>query len=191
MLYVTLDIFNPSTLQDSLLGFGRHKMDLVGPPPINIPVETQLLIGCCREADEAELVSMSLDQLRMVLPESYHGHLIALIEEIRSSSRLLRSLADRSQMHMTRVPFLTNYLNVVLPCLSKSLKDIRGYYEDKTVSREMRWRRMYNKMTDEAGGLPLPQRFVLYNHFLMLLKLLLIRYRVFHPYGASSLQSCF
>ncbi|KAL2122603.1 hypothetical protein VTJ04DRAFT_3058 [Mycothermus thermophilus] len=164
-------------------------MDLVGPPPINIPVETQLLIGCCREADEAELVSMSLDQLRMVLPESYHGHLIALIEEIRSSSRLLRSLADRSQMHMTRVPFLTNYLNVVLPCLSKSLKDIRGYYEDKTVSREMRWRRMYNKMTDEAGGLPLPQRFVLYNHFLMLLKLLLIRSPNFDLNALETLRS--
>ncbi|KAL2157408.1 hypothetical protein VTH06DRAFT_6100 [Thermothelomyces fergusii] len=34
---------------------------------------------------------------------------------------------------------------------------------------------MYNKMTEEAGGLPLPQRFVLFNHFLSLLKQLLTR----------------
>jgi hypothetical protein len=148
-------------------------MAQVGTP--NIPFDTHLLIGCCREADRANVVSRGLDQLRAVLPESFHGHLIALAEEIRVSGRLLRSLADCSQMHMGRVPFMTNYLGVLLPCLSRSLDDIIRYYEDKTVSREIRWRKMYTKMTEEAGGLPLPQRFVLYNHFLMLLKLLLTR----------------
>ncbi|KAK4155354.1 hypothetical protein C8A00DRAFT_13575 [Chaetomidium leptoderma] len=145
------------------------------PGPANAPVETHLLLGCCREADEANVVAGGLDQLRAALPESFHSHLIALAEEIRSSSRMLRGLADRSQMHITRVPFMTNYLNVVLPCLSRSLKDITAHYEDKTLTREIRWRKMYNKMTDEAGGLPLPQRFVLYNHFLSLLKQLLTR----------------
>ncbi|KAK4245621.1 hypothetical protein C7999DRAFT_42840 [Corynascus novoguineensis] len=143
--------------------------------PASVPVETQLLVGCCREADQADIVARGLDQLRAALSESFHGHLIALAEEIRDSSRLLRSLADSSHMHMTRVPFMTNYLEVLLPCLSRTLKDITVYYEDKTLSREIRWRKMYNKMTEEAGGLPLPQRFVLYNHFLSLLKLLLTR----------------
>jgi hypothetical protein len=81
-------------------------------------------------------------------------------------------------MHIGRVPFMTSYLNVLLPCLSRSLDDITAHYEDKTLSREIRWRKMYNKMTEEAGGLPLPQRFVLYNHFLSLLKQLLTRYCV-------------
>lgn len=143
--------------------------------PASVPVETQLLVGCCREADQADIVARGLDQLRAALSESFHGHLIALAEEIRDSSRLLRSLADSSHMHMTRVPFVTNYLEVLLPCLSRTLKDITAHYEDKTLSREIRWRKMYNKMTEEAGGLPLPQRFVLYNHFLSLLKLLLTR----------------
>lgn len=40
---------------------------------------------------------------------------------------------------------------------------------------------MYNKMTEEAGGLPLPQRFLLYNHFLSLLEQLLTRYGVCAP----------
>ncbi|AEO65790.1 uncharacterized protein THITE_2113217 [Thermothielavioides terrestris NRRL 8126] len=140
-----------------------------------IPVETNLLLGCCREADRADIVASGLDQLRAALPESFHSHLIALAEEIRASTRLLRGLADRSQVHVGRVPLLANYLDVLLPCLSRTLNDITAHYEDKTLSRETRWRKMYNKMTEEAGGLPLPQRFVLYNHFLCLLKQLLTR----------------
>jgi hypothetical protein len=142
---------------------------------INVPVETHLLLGCCREADRADVVAQGLDQLRAALAESFHSHLIALAGEIRGSSRLLRSLADRSQIHIARVPIMASYLNVVLPCLSRTLKDITAYYEDKTMHREIRWRKMYNKMTEQAGGLPLPQRFVLFNHFLSLLKQLLTR----------------
>ncbi|KAK0754059.1 hypothetical protein B0T18DRAFT_28159 [Schizothecium vesticola] len=139
------------------------------------PVEVHLLQGCCREADRADLVAVGLEQLRAALPESFHGHLIALAEEVRGSSSLLRDLADRSQVHIARVPVVLNYLHVLLPCLCRTLRDITTHYEDKTITREIRWRKMYNTMTEEAGGLPLPQRFVLYNHFLSLLKQLLVR----------------
>jgi len=143
------------------------------------PIELHLLQGCCREAERADLVAVGLEQLRVTLPEAFHGHLVALTEEVRGCSNLLRDLADRSQVHISRVPIVLNYLNVVLPCLCRSLRDITTHYEDKTLSREIRWRKMYHKMTEEAGGLPLPQRFVLYNHFLSLLKQLLTRY---HPH---------
>lgn len=122
------------------------------------------------------MTALSLDGLRTMLAESFHGHMIAVSEEIRTSSHILRDLADRSQVHIARVPVVLDYLNVVLPCLSRSLRDIMGYIEDKTLSKEIRWRKMYNKMTEEASGLPLPQRFVLYNHFLTMLKHLLTRY---------------
>ncbi|KAL2154119.1 hypothetical protein VTH82DRAFT_2795 [Thermothelomyces myriococcoides] len=148
-------------------------MEPVG--PANVPVETHLLLSCYREADQADIVAMGLDQLRAALSESFHGYLIALAGEIRDSSRLLRSLVDCAHVYITRVPFMTNYLSILLPCLSRTLKDIVMYYEEKTLSREIRWRKMYNKMTEEAGGLPLPQRFVLFNHFLSLLKQLLTR----------------
>lgn len=141
----------------------------------NFPIETHLLQGCCREADRAELTALSLEGLRNVLPESFHVVMIAVCEEIKGSARLLRDLADRSQVHIARVPVVLDYLNVVLPCLSRSLRDIATYIEDKTLSREIRWRKMYNSMTEEAGGLALPQRFVLYNHFLNMLKQLLTR----------------
>ena len=139
-------------------------------------IDAHLLTGCCREAERADLVGLGLEGLRNALPETFHGHLTAVVDEIRGSSRLLRDLADRSQVHYARVPMVLNHLNVVLPCMCRSLRDIANYYEDRTVSKEIRWRKMYNKMTEEVGGLPLPQRFVLYNHFLSLLRQLLTKW---------------
>lgn len=98
----------------------------------------------------------------------------AVIEEIRRSAGLLRDLADHSHVHVSRAPVVANHLNVVLPCMSKSLRDITGYYDDKTITRENRWRKMYHEMQKE-GELPLPQRFMMYNHFLTLLLFLLTR----------------
>lgn len=69
---------------------------------------------------------------------------------------------------------VANHLNVVLPCLSKSLRDIASYYDDKTVTRELRWRKMYHEMKKEAD-MELLQRFRLYNAFLALLVVLLAR----------------
>lgn len=95
--------------------------------------------------------------------------MILIIEEIWQSGRLLRELADRGHVHVSRVPAVANHLNVVLPCLSKSLRDIAAYYDDKTVTRELRWRKMFHEMKKEADGVELPQRFQLYNRFLSLL----------------------
>ncbi|KAI0142801.1 hypothetical protein GGR57DRAFT_508640 [Xylariaceae sp. FL1272] len=66
-----------------------------------------VLAGCCREAERADIVSMSLEGLRDTLPESLKPHLSTLIGQIRATSYLLRDLADRSQVHLTRVPVVT------------------------------------------------------------------------------------
>lgn len=139
-----------------------------------MPPQSQLLHGCFLEAERADRVARGLEELRKTLQESYHGHLNAVIEEIRRSVRILRDLADRSHLHVSRAPVVANHLNVVLPCMSKTLRDITGYYDDKTITRETRWRKMYHEMLKE-GGLPLPQRFMMYNHFLTLLLFLLTR----------------
>ncbi|ROW11242.1 hypothetical protein VMCG_01519 [Cytospora schulzeri] len=144
---------------------------LMGAP---MPPQSQLLHGCFLEAERADRVARGLEELRKTLKESYHGHMIAVIEEIRRSARILRDLADRGHVHVSRAPIVANHLNVVLPCMSKTLRDITGYYDDKTITRETRWRKMYHEMLKE-GGLPLPQRFMLYNHFLTLLLFLLTR----------------
>ncbi|KAH7023166.1 hypothetical protein EDB80DRAFT_878661 [Ilyonectria destructans] len=138
-------------------------------------IEYHLLQGCCLEANRADVVAFHLDGLRSALPGPPHPHLTVTIEEIRISSQLLRELADHSQVHFSRVPVVLDYLEIILPCLSRSLRDITGHYEDRTLTKENRWRKMYHSMTDEAGGLSLPQRFILYNHFLTLLRELLTR----------------
>ncbi|KAJ0320586.1 hypothetical protein Brms1b_003087 [Colletotrichum noveboracense] len=79
-----------------------------------------LLRGCCLEAERADMVSVHLEGLRQALPETYGGHLAMLVEEMRSSARVLRDLADLSQMHFNRVPILLNYLNIVLPLTHQS-----------------------------------------------------------------------
>ena len=138
-------------------------------------VDMTLIQGCCQEAERATIVHYTLSALRDALPVNFHAHMDGLREEIRTSSQLLRELADRSRVYYSRIPVVVDYLNVVLPCLCKSLRDITQYYEDKTVKKEIRWRKMYNEMTEEAAGLPLPQRFALYNVFLVMLIQLLTR----------------
>jgi len=139
------------------------------------PLPALLLQGCFHEALRADEVSKRLETLRTFLPDSLQSYITAVSEEIKTSSRLLRDMADLSQAHIPRVPVILSYLHVLLPCLCRSLRDITNYYDDKALTKELRWRTMYHKMTDEAGGLPLPQRFTMYNHFLTLLAQLLTR----------------
>ncbi|EGY21889.1 uncharacterized protein VDAG_03329 [Verticillium dahliae VdLs.17] len=141
--------------------------------------DVHLLQGCYTKAERADIVAIRLEGLRLALPENFHPHMIAVIEETRGCARILRDLADRGHVHILRVPMTLNYLNLVLPCLSRTLRDMTMYYEDKTVRKEIRWRRMYNKMKDEVEGLPLPQRFVVYNHFLTMVRRLLTQSKNF------------
>ncbi|KAM0287811.1 hypothetical protein ACHAQH_000343 [Verticillium albo-atrum] len=142
-------------------------------------IDVHLLEGCCLEAERADIVAIRLEGLRLALPDSFHPHMTAVIEETRGCARVLRDLADRAHVNISRVPMTLNYLNIVLPCLSRTLRDMTTYYEDKTAHKEIRWRRMYNKMKDEVDGLPLPHRFIVYNQFLTMLRRLLTRSKNF------------
>ena len=139
-------------------------------------IETHLVGGCIREAERSEIVALRLDALRSLLAESFHAHLFSLAEEMRQGAFILRDVADKSQVYSGRVPIVLNYLNIVLPCLSRTLRDITAYYEDRTMSKEIRWRTMYHKMSAEAQGMTLSQRFHLYNQFLTQLRSMLVKY---------------
>ncbi|UNI14674.1 hypothetical protein JDV02_001278 [Purpureocillium takamizusanense] len=139
-------------------------------------VDAHLLRGCCVEAERSDAVALQLEGMRAALNEPSNPHLTALMEEIRTGSRALRELADLSQIHQDRVPLVLNPLNILLPCLQKSLMDITAHYEDRTKSKVNRWRNMYHTMTNEAGGLwSLPHRFMAYNQYLGSLRDLLTR----------------
>ncbi|KAI0011645.1 hypothetical protein F4779DRAFT_626477 [Xylariaceae sp. FL0662B] len=148
----------------------------------------QLLNGCWLEADRASQVGLGLQGLRNALPEQLHPHLNAVINEIHITSRLLRDIMDQSHVHVSRVPAVLDYLNVVLPCLCKTLRDIMGYIEDKSLTKDRRWRMMYHKMGNELPGTTLPARFIMYNQFLRLLQDLLTRSVNFDLNAVESLR---
>ncbi|OTB15944.1 hypothetical protein K445DRAFT_104698 [Daldinia sp. EC12] len=135
----------------------------------------QLLNGCFHEADRADMVGLNLQGLRNCLSEQFHAHLSGVIEEIFNTSRLLRDLAEQAQIHVSQLPAVFDYLNVILPCLCKTLRDIMSFYEDKSMNKEHRWRTMYHKLGNELPGTTLPARFIMYNQFLRLLQELLTR----------------
>ncbi|KAI0388145.1 hypothetical protein F5Y04DRAFT_287015 [Hypomontagnella monticulosa] len=148
----------------------------------------QLLNGCFHEADRADIVGFNLQGLRNALPDSFHPHLNGIIEEIYNTSRLLRDLAEQAQIHISQLPAVFDYLNVVLPCLCKTLRDIMAFYEDKSMNKEHRWRTMYHKMGNELPGTTLPARFIMYNQFLRLLQDLLTRSPNFDLNAMESLR---
>jgi hypothetical protein len=137
------------------------------------------LTGCCHEAERAEIVWFRLGGLKEALAQDGHPHLDMTIEELHNTTRILRELADLSQIHQDRVPIVLDHLNIVLPSLSRSLRDITSHYEDTKISKQNRWRKMYHTLSKEAGGLALPQRFQLYNHFFSCLRGLLTRSTLF------------
>jgi hypothetical protein len=151
-------------------------MELSSPIEDASLVDAHLLNGCCLEADRSDSVWLRLEGLFIALPEANRRHLRPLIDEIRTSSLLLRELADLSQVHHDRVPLVLDPLNTVLPCMSRSLRDITTHYENQKLTKVNRWRTMFHEMTNEAGGLQLPQRFVVYNHYLAAIRDLLSRY---------------
>ncbi|KAM0462339.1 hypothetical protein ACHAPV_003813 [Trichoderma viride] len=121
-------------------------------------VDAHLLKGCCLEAERSDSVWLRLEGLFQALPEANRRQLRSLIDEIRTTSLILRELADLSQVHQDRVPLVLDPLNTILPCLSRSLRDIVTHYEDRKLTKVNRWRTMFHEMTNEAGGLQLPQR---------------------------------
>lgn len=137
-----------------------------------------LLEGCCHEAERAERVALALQNLRQGIPQEMHPHLDGLINQIFSTSYNLRDIADQSQVHMARVSEAADSLNVLLPCLMRTLQDIEVYYSNQAESRANRWRRMYQEMKEEVRGTPLPARFSIYNDYLNQLRFLLGRYVV-------------
>ena len=156
-------------------------MSMIIPPfdmDLGGPVELHLFGGCCLEAQRSDTVALQIEGLRFAMGENNDIHMTVMVDEIRACARVLRELADLSQIHQERIRVVLNHLNVVLPCLSRTLRDITTHYEDRRMSKKNRWRTMYHGMAEEAEGLTLPHRFKLYNYFLTSLRNVLIRYVV-------------
>ncbi|PHH73581.1 hypothetical protein CDD82_5381 [Ophiocordyceps australis] len=152
-------------------------------------VGAHLLRGCCLEAQRSDSVSRQLNTLSSALGDCAKSHLASIVQEIATGARLLRELADLSQIHLNRVPLILNPLNVVLPCLSRSLRDIATHCADKSLSRSNRWRLLHCTMVNETGGLSLLRRFDTYNQFFASIRGLLIRSSDFDVIKSEKLSS--
>ncbi|ERT03477.1 hypothetical protein HMPREF1624_01792 [Sporothrix schenckii ATCC 58251] len=148
-----------------------------------------LLEGCYSEAMAANMVAGCVDNLRGFLAEPLHPLMIALADEMRKCGNVFLRILEQARTHPGRVPTMLGYLDILLPSFQKSVDDIRTHYEDKTKNKEIRWRTMYHKMTDEAGGIHLPQRFSLYYQFLLLMSQMLIRSPQFDMNAMEALQN--
>ncbi|KAK7975404.1 hypothetical protein PG989_013867 [Apiospora arundinis] len=151
-------------------------------------VGSNLLNGCCVEAERARLVALALEGLCVRLPDKFHLHMRGLIQQVQQCGQKLRTIADLSQLHIARIPVVTDYLNELLPSFSKSLRDITNYIEDRSLDKEHRWRKMYYIMGEELQGTPLPARFAMYHAFLDMLKHLLTKSPEFDLNGLEMLR---
>lgn len=66
------------------------------------------------------------------------------------------------------------YLQIILPCLCKTLRDVMVYLDNPGLSPRQQWVMMYADLNGE-GGLTLVERFAMYVDFLIQLVRLLSR----------------
>ncbi|KAG6039561.1 hypothetical protein E4U41_002406 [Claviceps citrina] len=122
------------------------------------PDDILLLEGCYLEAQRSDDIWLKLEGLRTTIQQPSHSDLAMTIGEIRSGARFLRQLGDVAQVHRDRVQFVLNHLNTLLPSLSRSLRDIKDHYDDRSRTPERRWQDMHYILTREARGVPIPNR---------------------------------
>jgi hypothetical protein len=116
--------------------------------------------GCWREAQRCDLVARMLLRTRRELSADYLNHISDLLREVESTSRLLRDLHDLFPNYRSRVPIVLYYLTVILPCLSKTLRDMLIYI-DNDLPPATQWVLM-NERLSEQGGMAIAARFVMY-----------------------------
>ena len=118
------------------------------------------LHGCWLEAARCDRVALILLRIRNDLTIAFHEHITALIREVESTSLLLRDLHDLFSIYQARVSIVLYYLNVVLPCLSRTLRDMMIYIDNSQLSYMSQWTLMNERLSDQ-GGMPLVHRFVM------------------------------
>ncbi len=132
------------------------------------------LLGCWREAQRADKVAVHLLRIRSALGLEFYDHITAVLKEIESTSRLLRDLYDLFPIYKSRVPVIVYYLNVILPALCRTLREMNIYIDNDALPASSQWSLMYERLGDQ-GGMTLAARFVMFVELLVQLVRLLSR----------------
>ena len=125
-----------------------------------------------QEAKRADKVSTHLLRIRSVVDLEFYDTITAVLRNVESASRLLRDLYDLFPIYRLRVPIILYYLNVSLPSLCKTMRDMMIYLDNDNLPPARQWTLMYERLS-EQGGIGLAARFVMFVDMLVQLVRLL------------------
>lgn len=131
-------------------------------------------VGCWWEAKRCDDVAAALTRIRTSLDASAHADITNVINEVLHSGSLLRDLSDLLRIYRNRVSLVREFLGILLPCLERSVDDIRHHLGEKGVTFKQVWMSITARMSREGGG-SLYTRFIMYNGYMVQLVRLLSR----------------
>jgi hypothetical protein len=145
------------------------------------------LLGCWREAQRADKIAEGLLRIRTVLDLEFYDQISAVLREVESTSRLLRDLYDLFPIYRSRVPIIIYYLNVILPSLTRTMKEMIFYIEHESLTARSQWTLMSDRLSQQ-GGMTLAARFVMFVEMLVQLVRLLSRSPLYDPTSLELLR---
>jgi hypothetical protein len=139
------------------------------------------LLACWREAERAFDIAAALHQIKNEVDILLVNEVAEVTRQIWLASKLLRDLFDLFPFYSERGHFLLDYLNIILPCLRRTLQDIRYHIGNyPTNSFERIWIDLDEDLQRQSD-VSLRERFTLYNNFLVQLVQLLSRSEATFP----------
>lgn len=130
-------------------------------------------VECWWLAKRTDDIASALSRIRISLSSASHATITNVISEILHSGSLLRDLSDLLRIYRDRVSLVRQFLRILVPCLERSVEDIRYALGGKGSLRQV-WGGIVERMGGEGGG-SLYTRFIMYNGYMVQLVRLLSR----------------
>ncbi len=146
-------------------------------------MDTLLLQNVVYEAEQCARAMDDLAHLRRSVSADQRAELLLTRDRVQACRASLLALADSFPLHAAQVFRILNHLDAALQCLGRTLRDLRHWCADVTLSREERWRMMARAMLAQGRGrMTLAKRFRLYARFFECLEFVLCRCVFFYTF---------
>jgi hypothetical protein len=116
--------------------------------------------GCWHEAERCDRVALQLQRIRGQLIVDAYNDITRLLLEVEATSRLLRDVYDLFWLYRERAYVVEYYLNLILACLQRTLRDMMVYVDNDGLPPGRQWVLMIENLGDQ-GYISLSDRFVL------------------------------
>jgi hypothetical protein len=117
-------------------------------------------LGCWKEAQRCDLVAVQLLRIRRELTVESYDQITQLVVEVEATSRILRDIYDLFRLYRARTQVVMYYLQLVLGCLQKTMRDMMVYISNDELLSGRQWVLMKERLGDQ-GDMSLIERFVL------------------------------